>query len=59
MPCLYISTNVNLDGKNIDPIFDEARTAVSTIIGKPDKVCLSFDFECFTNKACGIWFKIV
>lgn len=37
MPCLYISTNVNLDGKNIDPVFDQARTAVSTIIGKPDK----------------------
>ncbi|KAK7382368.1 hypothetical protein VNO80_01219 [Phaseolus coccineus] len=37
MPCLYISTNINLDGINIDPIFSEATTAVSTIIGKPEK----------------------
>jgi len=39
MPCLYISTNINLDGINIDPIFSQATTAVSTIIGKPEKVC--------------------
>ncbi|KAG5053987.1 hypothetical protein JHK85_006497 [Glycine max] len=38
MPCLYISTNINLDGVNIDPIFSQATTAVSTIIGKPEKV---------------------
>ncbi|KAG4109070.1 hypothetical protein AAZX31_03G042200 [Glycine max] len=37
MPCLYISTNINLDGVNIDPIFSQATTAVSTIIGKPEK----------------------
>ncbi|KAK7390292.1 hypothetical protein VNO78_25594 [Psophocarpus tetragonolobus] len=37
MPCLYISTNVNLDGVNIDPIFSQATTAISTIIGKPEK----------------------
>ncbi|ESW06634.1 hypothetical protein PHAVU_010G064100 [Phaseolus vulgaris] len=37
MPCLYISTNINLDGINIDPIFSQATTAVSTIIGKPEK----------------------
>ncbi|WVZ16246.1 hypothetical protein V8G54_009228 [Vigna mungo] len=37
MPCLYISTNINLDGINIDPIFSQASTAVSKIIGKPEK----------------------
>ncbi|KAL1368758.1 hypothetical protein HN51_022902 [Arachis hypogaea] len=37
MPCLYISTNVNVDGINLDPIFSEATSAISTIIGKPEK----------------------
>ncbi|XP_061375840.1 uncharacterized protein LOC133317950 [Gastrolobium bilobum] len=37
MPCLYISTNINLDGVDTDPIFSEATTAISTIIGKPEK----------------------
>ncbi|MED6163504.1 hypothetical protein PIB30_080541 [Stylosanthes scabra] len=37
MPCLYISTNVNLDGINLDPIFSELTSAISTIIGKPEK----------------------
>ncbi|CAJ1948600.1 unnamed protein product [Sphenostylis stenocarpa] len=37
MPCLYISTNINLDGINIDPIFSQATSAVSKIIGKPEK----------------------
>ncbi|KAJ1379850.1 Tautomerase/MIF superfamily [Sesbania bispinosa] len=37
MPCLYITTNLNLDGIDTDPIFSEATTAVSTIIGKPEK----------------------
>ncbi|KAL2337675.1 hypothetical protein Fmac_012121 [Flemingia macrophylla] len=37
MPCLYISTNINLDGVDIDPIFSQATTAISTIIGKPEK----------------------
>ncbi|PON42480.1 Macrophage migration inhibitory factor [Parasponia andersonii] len=36
MPCLYISTNVNLDGEDTNPIFSEATKAVSTIIGKPE-----------------------
>ncbi|KAJ7961157.1 Macrophage migration inhibitory factor [Quillaja saponaria] len=36
MPCLYITTNVNLDGVNTDPIFSEATKAVSAIIGKPE-----------------------
>ncbi|XP_054785112.1 uncharacterized protein LOC129291657 [Prosopis cineraria] len=37
MPCLYISTNVNLDGIDTDPIFSEATSTVSSIIGKPQK----------------------
>nr|XP_027188232.1 uncharacterized protein LOC101506823 isoform X2 [Cicer arietinum] len=42
MPCLYITTNLNLDGVNTDPIFSEATTAISTIIGKPQKQrCIS------------------
>ncbi|KAF2306478.1 hypothetical protein GH714_018442 [Hevea brasiliensis] len=36
MPCLYISTNVNLAGVDADPIFSEATKAVATIIGKPE-----------------------
>ncbi|XP_054781657.1 uncharacterized protein LOC129288877 isoform X2 [Prosopis cineraria] len=35
MPCLYITTNVNLDQLDTDPIFSEATHAVSSIIGKP------------------------
>lgn len=40
MPCLYITTNLNLDGIDKDPIFSDATSAVSSIIGKPPKVCL-------------------
>ncbi|CAK9136692.1 unnamed protein product [Ilex paraguariensis] len=36
MPCLDISTNVNLDGVDTDSIFSEATKAVAAIIGKPD-----------------------
>ncbi|KAK9289537.1 hypothetical protein L1049_007693 [Liquidambar formosana] len=36
MPCLDISTNVSLDGVNVDPIFSEATKAVAAIIGKPE-----------------------
>lgn len=38
MPCLDISTNVNLEGINTDSIFSELTKAVSQIIGKPEKV---------------------
>nr|GMD40033.1 macrophage migration inhibitory factor homolog [Ipomoea batatas]GME08820.1 macrophage migration inhibitory factor homolog [Ipomoea batatas]GME16104.1 macrophage migration inhibitory factor homolog [Ipomoea batatas] len=37
MPCLDISTNVNLDGVDVDSFFKEATTAVANIIGKPEK----------------------
>ncbi|KAI9154561.1 hypothetical protein LWI28_028103 [Acer negundo] len=36
MPCLYISTNVNLDAVDIDPVFSDATKAVADIIGKPE-----------------------
>ncbi|XP_022767809.1 macrophage migration inhibitory factor homolog [Durio zibethinus] len=36
MPCLYISTNINLDEVDTDPIFSEATKAVASIIGKPE-----------------------
>ena len=38
MPCLYLSTNLNLDEVDTDPIFSEATKAVASIIGKPENV---------------------
>ncbi|KAJ6913338.1 hypothetical protein NC651_015759 [Populus alba x Populus x berolinensis] len=40
MPCLYISTNVNLDDVDMDPIFSEATKAVATIIGRPEHLVM-------------------
>ncbi|CAL0324670.1 unnamed protein product [Lupinus luteus] len=37
MPCLYISTNLNLDEVDIEPVFSEATTAIARIIGRPEK----------------------
>ncbi|KAL3585803.1 hypothetical protein D5086_012670 [Populus alba] len=36
MPCLNISTNVNLDGVNTSAILSEASSQVAKIIGKPE-----------------------
>ncbi|KAG8374457.1 hypothetical protein BUALT_Bualt11G0134200 [Buddleja alternifolia] len=36
MPCLDISTNVNLDGLESDSIFSELTKAVSEIVEKPE-----------------------
>ncbi|XP_022744081.1 macrophage migration inhibitory factor homolog [Durio zibethinus] len=36
MPCLYISTNLNLDEVDTGPIFSEATKALASIIGKPE-----------------------
>ncbi|KAF2288458.1 hypothetical protein GH714_007650 [Hevea brasiliensis] len=36
MPCLYISTNVNLADVDTEAIFSDATKAVATIIGKPE-----------------------
>ncbi|KAG2404592.1 Peptidyl-prolyl cis-trans isomerase [Vigna angularis] len=38
MPCLHIITNLNLDGVDTNPVFSELTAAVSTIIGKPEKL---------------------
>nr|XP_029146651.1 uncharacterized protein LOC112728076 isoform X2 [Arachis hypogaea] len=57
MPCLYISTNVNLDGINLDPIFSEATSAISTIIGKPEKGSVAITFE--GNKEPAAYAEIV
>ncbi|GKV22071.1 hypothetical protein SLEP1_g31971 [Rubroshorea leprosula] len=42
MPCLYITTNLNLDGVDTDPIFADTTKAVASIIGKPEHVKSSF-----------------
>jgi hypothetical protein len=47
MPCLYISTNVNLDDVDKDPIFSEATKAVATIIGRPEHVKFLCPFNSF------------
>ena len=36
MPCLNLSTNVNLDGVDTSSILSEATSAVASIIGKPE-----------------------
>lgn len=36
MPCVYISTNVCLDGLDLDPIFADATKAVAALIGRPE-----------------------
>jgi phenylpyruvate tautomerase len=38
MPCLNISTNVNLDGVNTSSILSEASSQVAKIIKKPESV---------------------
>jgi phenylpyruvate tautomerase len=38
MPCLNISTNVNLDGVNTSAILSEASSQVAKIIKKPESV---------------------
>ncbi|KDP22823.1 hypothetical protein JCGZ_00410 [Jatropha curcas] len=40
MPCLYISTNLNLAGVDVDPIFSETTKAVATIIGRPEHLVM-------------------
>ncbi|KQJ92614.1 macrophage migration inhibitory factor homolog isoform X2 [Brachypodium distachyon] len=36
MPCLNVSTNVNLDGVDTSAVLADASSAVATIIGKPE-----------------------
>ncbi|KAI3901168.1 hypothetical protein MKW92_051502 [Papaver armeniacum] len=38
MPCLNVSTNVNLEGVDTSPILKEMSKSVANIIGKPEAV---------------------
>jgi len=40
MPCLNVSTNVNLEGVDTSAILAEASKSVANIIGKPEAVSL-------------------
>ncbi|XP_056172265.1 uncharacterized protein LOC115685192 isoform X2 [Syzygium oleosum] len=64
MPCVYISTNVCLDGLDLDPIFADATKATAAIIGRPEnfvmvilKGSLAISFE--GNKEPAAYTEIV
>ncbi|KAJ8898945.1 hypothetical protein K2173_008444 [Erythroxylum novogranatense] len=64
MPCLYITTNVKLDGVDKAPIFSEATKAVSTIIGKPEHFVMVIikgeaDIQFNGNKDGAVYAEIV
>ncbi|KAL8093103.1 uncharacterized protein LOC141692718 [Apium graveolens] len=40
MPCLYISTNLKLDGVDTDSVFSDATKAVARIIGRPQNLVM-------------------
>jgi hypothetical protein len=40
MPCLNVSTNVNLEGVDTSAILAEASKSVADIIGKPEAVSI-------------------
>jgi hypothetical protein len=44
MPCLNVSTNVNLEGVDTSAILAEASKAVANIIGKPEAVSIASPF---------------
>ncbi|GAB2231488.1 hypothetical protein Droror1_Dr00010496 [Drosera rotundifolia] len=37
MPVLYISTNLNLEGIDLEPIFFKSTKALASIIGRPEQ----------------------
>ncbi|KAJ9549036.1 hypothetical protein OSB04_021579 [Centaurea solstitialis] len=45
MPCLNLSTNVNLDAIDTSSILSEATSAVAKLIGKPEAVSILFSFS--------------
>ncbi|KAJ8753870.1 hypothetical protein K2173_000124 [Erythroxylum novogranatense] len=64
MPCLYITTNVNLSGVDKDPIFSEATKAVATIIGKPEHYVMviikgGVDIQFNGNKEAAAYAEVV
>ncbi|CAN8278803.1 unnamed protein product [Cochlearia groenlandica] len=40
MPCLYITTNVNMDGVNTDPFYEEVTKAIASIVGRPQDLVM-------------------
>ncbi|KAE8720646.1 dirigent protein 19-like [Hibiscus syriacus] len=40
MPCVYISTNLNLDEVDTDPVFSQATKALASIIGRPEHLVM-------------------
>ncbi|XAR55779.1 Phenylpyruvate tautomerase [Bertholletia excelsa] len=64
MPCLDISTNVSLDGVDIDSVFSEATKAVASIIGKPENYVMvlvrgSVDISFGVNKEPAAFAEVV
>jgi hypothetical protein len=59
MPCLNISTNVNLDGVNTSAILSEASSQVAKIIKKPESVRFFFPFASDSLKFLFISFYFV
>ncbi|KAJ0027326.1 hypothetical protein Pint_34964 [Pistacia integerrima] len=45
MPCLNLSTNVNLDGVDTSSILSEATSSVASIIGKPEAADAGIEFN--------------
>ncbi|MBA0703243.1 hypothetical protein Goari_022796 [Gossypium aridum] len=48
MPCLNLSTNVNLDGVDTSAILSEATSSVAKLIGKPEACSHLACSKCFT-----------
>ncbi|CAN6897311.1 unnamed protein product, partial [Brassica oleracea] len=40
MPCLYITTNVNMEGVDTDPFYLEVTKAVASIVGRPQNLVM-------------------
>lgn len=53
MPCLNISTNVNLEGVDTSSVLSEATSTVAKLIGKPEAVCCTSP-SCFV-----LYFELV
>ena len=56
MPCLNVSTNVNLEGVDTSTILAEASKSVADIIGKPEAV--SFRLPLPLDFSLPLWFLL-
>ena len=54
MPCLNVSTNVNLEGVDTSAILAEASKSVANIIGKPEAVSLRLSLH--PDFSLPLWF---